>query len=78
MWTLVTAVQARHPPWPASKYPRTDDLVREAVCELANQIIGNSVHHTQRPGISTFTFRPPTLHTFRAGQQKAVKTQKPW
>src|SRR5450432_1240170 len=26
-----------------AEVPQTDDLVREAVCELANQIIGNAV-----------------------------------
>ena len=34
-----------------SELPESDDLVRETICELANQVIGNAVTTPQRPGI---------------------------
>jgi len=56
--------------WPASPVSETDeDLVREAVLELANQIIGNAVTTLNDQGFH-FHVRPPILAHFRAGQQK--------
>jgi chemotaxis protein CheX len=55
----------------------TDEaLVREAVCELANQIIGNAVTTLNDQGFH-FHVRPPVLHT-PSRAAKAAKTPKPW
>ncbi len=42
--------------------PETDSLVREAVCELANQIVGNAVATLNDQGFH-FRVHPPVLHT---------------
>ena len=34
-----------------TELPESDDLVREAVCELANQVIGNAVATALRPAL---------------------------
>ncbi len=60
---LVTAVQLATR-LAGVEVSETDDLVREAVCELANQIIGNSV-----------TTRPPTLHTSEQGSKSSEDTE---
>jgi len=52
----------------------TDDLVREAVCELANQIIGNSVTTLNDQGFH-FHVRPPTLHTSEQGSKSSEDTE---
>jgi chemotaxis protein CheX len=46
--------------------PETDDLVREAVCELANQVIGNAVATLNDEGFH-FRVHPPHLHTSEQG-----------
>ena len=51
-----------------------DDLVREAVCELANQIIGNSVTTLNDQGFH-FHVRPPTLHTSEQGSKSSEDTE---
>src|SRR5258708_37216281 len=51
----------------------TDELVREAVCELANQIIGNSVTTLNDQGFH-FHVRPPTLHTSDQGSKSSEDT----
>ncbi len=45
-----------------SELPESDDLVRETVCELANQIIGNAVATLNDQGFH-FRVHPPALHT---------------
>jgi len=45
-----------------SELPETDDLVREAVFELANQVIGNAVTVLNDQGFH-FRVHPPALHT---------------
>src|SRR5580700_636830 len=52
----------------------TDDLVREAVCELANQIIGNSVTTLNDQGFH-FRVHPPTLHTSEQGNKGSEDTE---
>lgn len=51
-----------------------DDLVREAVCELANQIIGNAVTTLNDQGFH-FHVRPPTQHTSEQGSKSSEDTE---
>ena len=51
-----------------------EELVREAVCELANQIIGNSVTTLNDQGFH-FHVRPPTLHTSEQGSKSSEDTE---
>jgi len=51
-----------------------EDLVREAVCELANQIIGNSITTLNDQGFH-FHVRPPTLHTSEQGSKSSEDTE---
>jgi chemotaxis protein CheX len=51
-----------------------DDLVREAVCELANQIIGNAVTALNDQGFH-FHVRPPTQHTSEQGSKSSEDTE---
>ena len=53
-----------------------EDLVREAVCELANQIIGNAITTLNDQGFH-FHVRPRPC-TLPSRAAKAVKTPKPW
>ena len=52
----------------------TDDLVREAVCELANQIIGNAVTVLNDQGFH-FRVHPPALHTSEQGAKSSEDTE---
>ena len=52
----------------------TDDLVSEAVCELANQIIGNAITALNDQGFH-FHVRPPTLHTSEQGSKSSEDTE---
>jgi chemotaxis protein CheX len=49
-------------------------LVREAVCELANQIIGNSVTTLNDQGYR-FRVHPPVLHTSQEGGRTSEDTE---
>lgn len=51
-----------------------DDLVSEAVCELANQIIGNAVTTLNDQGFH-FHVRPPTQHTSEQGSKSSEDTE---
>ncbi|MGD0791508.1 MAG: chemotaxis protein CheX [Terriglobales bacterium] len=51
-----------------------EELVREAVCELANQIIGNSITTLNDQGFH-FHVRPPTLHTSEQGSKSSEDTE---
>jgi chemotaxis protein CheX len=51
-----------------------EELVREAVCELANQIIGNSVTTLNDQGFH-FHVHPPTLHISEQGSQSSEDTE---
>jgi chemotaxis protein CheX len=45
-----------------AELPESDELVRETVCELANQVIGNAITALNDQGFH-FRVHPPTLHT---------------
>lgn len=51
-----------------------EDLAREAVCELANQMIGNAVTTLNDQGFH-FHVRPPTLHTSEQGSKSSEDTE---
>lgn len=48
--------------------PESDELVREAVCELANQVIGNAVATLNDQGFH-FRVHPPLLLTAQEGDK---------
>jgi len=50
------------------------EMVREAVCELANQIIGNAVTVLNDQGFH-FRVHPPTLHTSEQGSKTSEDTE---
>jgi chemotaxis protein CheX len=52
----------------------TDGLVREAVCELANQVIGNAVTVLNDQGFH-FRVHPPTVHTSEQGSKSSEDTE---
>jgi len=54
--------------------PDADDLAREAVCELANQIIGNAVTVLNDQGFH-FRVHPPTLLTSEQGSKSSEDTE---
>jgi chemotaxis protein CheX len=54
--------------------PESDDLVRETVCELANQIIGNAVTTLNDQGFH-FRVHPPTVHTSEHGSKSSEDTE---
>src|SRR5713101_3050200 len=45
-----------------TELPESDELVRETVCELANQVIGNAITTLNDQGFH-FRVHPPVLHT---------------
>ncbi len=57
-----------------SDLPSTDDLVREAVCEIANQVIGNAVTVLNDEGFH-FRVHPPTVHTSEQGSKTSEDTE---
>jgi chemotaxis protein CheX len=54
--------------------PESDDLVRETVCELANQIIGNAITSLNDQGFH-FRVHPPALHTSEHGSKSSEDTE---
>jgi chemotaxis protein CheX len=54
--------------------PQTEDLVRETVCELANQVIGNAVTTLNDQGFH-FRVHPPHLHTADHGTKSSEDTE---
>ena len=52
----------------------SDDLVRETICELANQIIGNAVTALNDQGFH-FRVHPPVLHTSEEGTRSSEDTE---
>jgi chemotaxis protein CheX len=54
--------------------PESDDLVRETVCELANQIIGNAITSLNDQGFH-FHVHPPVLHTSDHGSKSSEDTE---
>jgi len=57
-----------------SEEPESDDLVRETVCELANQIIGNAITSLNDQGFH-FRVHPPVLHTSDHGSKSSEDTE---
>lgn len=57
-----------------SDVPGSDDLVREAVCELANQVTGNAVATLNDRGFH-FRVHPPVLHTSEHGSKNTEDTE---
>ncbi|HEV2729164.1 MAG TPA: chemotaxis protein CheX, partial [Terriglobales bacterium] len=57
-----------------TELPESDSLVREAVCELANQIIGNAVATLNDQGFH-FRVHPPELHTSEHGSRSTADTE---
>jgi chemotaxis protein CheX len=57
-----------------SEVPESDDLVRETVCELANQITGNAVTALNDQGFH-FRVHPPVLHTADHGAKGSEDTE---
>lgn len=57
-----------------SPVPETDSLVRETVCELANQIIGNAVTTLNDQGFH-FRVHPPVVHTNEQGTHGTEDTE---
>ena len=54
--------------------PESDDLVREAVCELANQVTGNAISVLNDQGFH-FRVHPPVLHISEHGPQSTEDTE---
>jgi chemotaxis protein CheX len=57
-----------------TELPESDGLVREAVCELANQVIGNAVATLNDQGFH-FRVHPPELHTSEVGPKSTEDTE---
>jgi len=57
-----------------SEVPESDSLVRETVCELANQVIGNAVTTLNDQGFH-FRVHPPVLHLSEHGTQNSEDTE---
>ena len=45
-----------------TELPESDELVRETVCELANQVVGNAITALNDQGFH-FRVHPPAIHT---------------
>jgi chemotaxis protein CheX len=54
--------------------PDSEDLMRETVCELANQVIGNAVTSLNDQGFR-FRVHPPEIHTSEQGQKSSEDTE---
>lgn len=57
-----------------AELPESDDLVRETVCELANQMIGNAVTSLNDQGFH-FRVHPPVVHTSEHGPKGTEDTE---
>ena len=57
-----------------TELPETDELVRETVFELANQVIGNAVTVLNDQGFH-FRVHPPVLHTSEHGPKSSEDTE---
>ena len=57
-----------------SEVPESDSLVRETVCELANQVIGNAVTTLNDQGFH-FRVHPPVVHLSEHGSQNSEDTE---
>jgi chemotaxis protein CheX len=57
-----------------AELPESDELVRETVCELANQVIGNAITTLNDQGFH-FRVHPPSLHTSEHGTKSSEDTE---
>jgi chemotaxis protein CheX len=57
-----------------AEVPESDSLVKETVCELANQVIGNAVTTLNDQGFH-FRVHPPVLHTSERGSETSEDTE---
>jgi chemotaxis protein CheX len=57
-----------------TELPEADSLVREAICELANQVIGNAVATLNDQGFH-FRVHPPRMHTSELGPKITPDTE---
>lgn len=57
-----------------SELPESDELVRETVAELANQVIGNAVTSLNDQGFH-FRVHPPSSHTSDQGPKSTEDTE---
>jgi chemotaxis protein CheX len=57
-----------------TEVPESDELVRETVCELANQVIGNAITTLNDQGFH-FRVRPPVVHTLEHGSKSSEDTE---
>jgi chemotaxis protein CheX len=57
-----------------TELPESDELVRETVFELANQVIGNAVTSLNDQGFH-FRVHPPVLHTSEHGPKGSEDTE---
>ena len=54
--------------------PESEELVRETICELANQVIGNAVTTLNDQGFR-FKISPPQVHTAEQGLSGSEETE---
>jgi CheY-specific phosphatase CheX len=54
--------------------PESDELIKETVCELANQVAGNAITALNDQGFH-FRVHPPALHTSERGTQSSEDTE---
>jgi len=54
--------------------PQSEDLMRETVCELANQVIGNAITSLNDQGFH-FRVHPPEVHTSEHGDKSTEDTE---
>ncbi len=57
-----------------SELPESDGMVRETICELANQVIGNAVTSLNDQGFH-FRVHPPEVHTGETGIGNSEDTE---
>jgi chemotaxis protein CheX len=57
-----------------SEVPESDSLVKETVCELANQVIGNAITTLNDQGFH-FRVHPPVVHTSERGSETSEDTE---
>ena len=57
-----------------SEVPESDSMVRETICELANQVIGNAITSLNDQGFH-FRIQPPEVHTAEHGIGSSEDTE---
>jgi chemotaxis protein CheX len=57
-----------------TEVPESDSLVKETVCELANQVIGNAITTLNDQGFH-FRVHPPVVHTSERGSESSEDTE---